>query len=137
MLTKKMFSKSPSDSEEIGYQLGLTLKEGDIILLYGTLGAGKTTFTKGIGRAFGVEPESITSPTFVLMHLYTDNLVHFDLYRLKELKEFTSAGFQEYLEPPYITLIEWPDLIKPLLEKRYTEVHLSYVNEGEREILLG
>ena len=129
-----MFSKSASDSEEIGYKLGQTLKGGDIVLLYGDLGAGKTTLIKGIGRAFGVERDSITSPTFVLMHMYTDFLIHFDLYRLKEVEEFTRAGFQEYLEAPYITLIEWPELIKPFVKGGSIEVRLSHQGEGEREL---
>jgi|JI9StandDraft_1071089.scaffolds.fasta_scaffold15880_5 tRNA threonylcarbamoyladenosine biosynthesis protein TsaE len=138
MLTKRFKGSfdtvTASETEEVGYQLGLTLKEGDIVFLEGVLGAGKTTLIKGIAKAFGLQESIITSPTFVLMHMYTDALVHFDLYRLQTLKEFQKAGLQEYLEPPYITLIEWPSLIRPLLGASVIEVKLAYKGEDKREI---
>ena len=101
--------------EERAQALAQQLAPGDIIALEGPLGAGKTTFSKFIGNALGVPMDSITSPTFTYMHLYegeTTPIAHFDLYRLQHAHQFFSMGFEEYCQPPYLTLIEWPQLIE-------------------------
>ena len=97
---------SAEETESVGFTLGKVLKPGDVVCLEGELGAGKTTFVKGIARALGVT-EVVTSPTFVYMQQYGP-LAHFDLYRLKSQEEVLALGFEEYMQAPYIACIEWP-----------------------------
>ena len=88
------------------------LKKGDIIFLEGDLGAGKTTFTKGLAEAFGVKAQQVVSPTFVIMNHYDAKLpiYHFDLYRLKSNAELLDIGFEDYLIGTNYVFIEWPEL---------------------------
>ncbi len=110
---------SLSDLESTAQQLNTLLDGCNIITFTGPLGAGKTTLIRALLQAHGVT-DMITSPTFSYMNVYTgkDNkrFIHFDLYRLDNLDQFIAAGFDEYLQHPGATvLIEWPEIIKPLL----------------------
>lgn len=99
-----------------------SLQGGDVILLSGNLGAGKTTFTKGIALGLGIL-DDVTSPTFTIMQVYPiqDNpkltqLVHIDTYRVHDEQELINIGVQDYLsDKKSITIIEWPDKLKELL----------------------
>ena len=86
------------------------MKSGSVVTLEGSLGAGKTTFAKGIGRALGID-EPITSPTFTILSVYEGALVlnHFDLYRISHPEELEMLGFSEILYGDGVTLIEWSD----------------------------
>jgi tRNA threonylcarbamoyladenosine biosynthesis protein TsaE len=102
-------------------------RPGDLILLVGDLGAGKTAFVQGFGAALGVH-EPITSPTFTLARQYQGRLElnHLDVYRLEQLEETLDLGLQELLDGPTVTLIEWGDTIVPVLPADYLEVRLTY-----------
>jgi tRNA threonylcarbamoyladenosine biosynthesis protein TsaE len=100
---------------------------GDVILLAGELGAGKTAFVQGFGAALGVD-EAITSPTFTLAHQYEGALTlhHLDVYRLERLAEMDDIGVSELLDGGGVVLIEWGDAVAPALPNDYLEVSMRY-----------
>lgn len=110
------------------------LRPGDVVCLEGDLGAGKTSFVKGIASYFGIEEEVVTSPTFVYLNQY-ETLAHFDLYRLRREEEFLAMGFDEYFDPPYIACIEWPNILETVLPKDAYRIYLKHHPEG-REIVI-
>jgi tRNA threonylcarbamoyladenosine biosynthesis protein TsaE len=105
---------------------------GDVILLSGELGAGKTAFVQGFGAALGVEGP-ITSPTFTLAHQYDGDrltLHHLDVYRLERLAEIDDIGVSELLDGDGVVVIEWGDVVAPALPRDYLEISLTY-GEGD------
>jgi tRNA threonylcarbamoyladenosine biosynthesis protein TsaE len=100
--------------------------------LIGDLGAGKTTFVKGIALYFGIEETIVSSPTFTYLQIY-NHLAHFDLYRLCNQEQFFSMGFDEYFSPPFIALIEWPEVIQEKLPNHSYTVTLQH-QEGGRSL---
>lgn len=134
-------ARSLDDTRLLAEKVAGDLTRGSLVALYGDLGAGKTTFAKTIISSLtGLAYETITSPTFNYMTLYStkvgDILCHFDLYRLKTAKDFLLSGFEEYLDNPYITLIEWPDRITELLPLPYKKITISHAPEQTREFTL-
>lgn len=121
-----------------GVRLGRSLKAGEIVLLFGDLGAGKTTLVKGIARGLGAADAEVCSPTFSYVNLYPGPipLYHFDLYRLRDAEEFLAMGFEEMLFQGGICCIEWPERILPLLQEGATEVRLCHAGGGGRRIAL-
>lgn len=123
-----------------GKKLAAKLKGGDILLLSGDLGAGKTSLTKGIAKGLGIKNE-ITSPTFTLMNVYklrTTNselqtLVHIDTYRLKDKKDLLKIGADDYLgKSDTVCIIEWPEKIAGLLKNyKTTTVTLEHGDKPE------
>ncbi len=101
------------------------LQPSDLLVLSGDLGAGKTTFTQGVGRGLGVEAH-ITSPTFTIVRSYEGRLRlnHLDVYRLEQLDEVTDLGLSELLDDGSVTLIEWGDRILPVLGQDHLEVRI-------------
>lgn len=123
-----LISKSVRDTLSIGRKLSRHLKPGDIICLFGELGSGKTVFTKGVARGLGISENKITSPTFVLIRQYEDSrlpLYHFDLYRLKELKDIAYLGYQDYLYGQGVSVVEWADRLGRMLPREYLKIVLS------------
>ncbi|HEU5082828.1 MAG TPA: tRNA (adenosine(37)-N6)-threonylcarbamoyltransferase complex ATPase subunit type 1 TsaE [Acidimicrobiales bacterium] len=106
---------------------------GDLILLAGELGAGKTAFVQGFGAGLGVDG-AITSPTFTLAHQYEGRLPmhHLDVYRLERFAEMDDIGVSELLDGGGVVLIEWGDAVAPALPKDYLEITLTY-GEGDDE----
>ena len=137
-------SHSAHETKEIGKELARTLSGGDIVILKGQLGAGKTAFTKGIAEGLNIEKE-VTSPTFTLMSVYQvhnhdtiKELVHVDTYRLETYEELLEIGIEEYLgKPDTLTIIEWPEKVDKLLEnKKMTVVTLVAGTTTERKITI-
>ncbi len=111
---------------------------GDLILLVGEMGTGKTAFAQGFGAGLGVT-EQITSPTFTIVHEYTGRLSlhHLDAYRLEHLQEVADLGVAEMLDEPAVMLVEWGDAILPALPADYLEVRLEFApDEDERRLAL-
>ncbi|CAN5777432.1 tRNA (adenosine(37)-N6)-threonylcarbamoyltransferase complex ATPase subunit type 1 TsaE [soil metagenome] len=108
-------------------------QDGDLLLLAGDLGAGKTAFAQGFGRGLGVD-EPITSPTFTIARQYEGRLVlhHLDVYRLEHLSEVFDLGLAELLDDRTVVLIEWGDTIAPALPADYLEVRISFGTSDER-----
>jgi tRNA threonylcarbamoyladenosine biosynthesis protein TsaE len=103
-------SVSVLDTRRLGERLGQLVRAGDVALLYGDLGAGKTAFTQGIGRGLGVA-QTINSPTFTLLKEYTGRLplFHFDLYRIEDADELETLGFEQYFAGEGVCVVEWAD----------------------------
>jgi tRNA threonylcarbamoyladenosine biosynthesis protein TsaE len=134
-----MFSVVTSSREQtwrIGQMLGSLLEPGDIICLYGDLGAGKTSFSYGIALGLEVKDQYITSPTFTFVNEYKGRIpfYHIDLYRLKDPEELEGIGFEEYIDSDGVTVIEWAERADDELPDDRLSVYLSYVNEHSREI---
>ena len=112
------------------------LKAGDIICLKGELGAGKTTFTKGLAQALRVNAADVNSPTFILMNYYDGKLpvYHFDFYRLEQLEEIEKIGYEEFLYGDGVTVIEWAERLQHLFPTENLTVHLRYKAEHERTL---
>jgi tRNA threonylcarbamoyladenosine biosynthesis protein TsaE len=108
------------------------VEPGDVLLLAGELGAGKTAFAQGFGAGLGIT-EQITSPTFTLARHYEEGRVplhHIDVYRLERLSEIQDIGLPELLDSGGVLLIEWGDAVEPALPPDYLEIRLTY---GERD----
>lgn len=128
---------SAEEMVELGKQLGKTLPQGQIIALFGDLGAGKTTLIKGLAEAIaGVSSREVCSPTFIYLNIYsgTRQLYHFDLYRLRGEDDFRAMGFEEYLNTNEICCIEWPERIESLLPSGTLVIDISYTGETSRNI---
>lgn len=125
-------SRSESETALIAQTLGEHLKNGDTVLLYGELGAGKSVFARGCARAFGVRGD-MASPSFTLMQSYrgdTCNVNHFDLYRLSGADELYYAGLEEQIGADAVSLIEWPQQADVCPDRR-VEVDIERAPEYE------
>ncbi|OGB83529.1 tRNA (adenosine(37)-N6)-threonylcarbamoyltransferase complex ATPase subunit type 1 TsaE [candidate division TM6 bacterium RIFCSPHIGHO2_12_FULL_32_22] len=115
------------------------IKDCKILALTGPLGAGKTTLIRELLFSMGVEKSEIISPTFNYVNLYRVNgdiIYHFDLYRINSLNEFLEAGFDEYLNSGSLVLIEWPEVIAPLLQNRACFLNIDYEGTNKRKLSL-
>ena len=122
--------------EHFAKLLAKHLSAGDIILLNGDLGAGKTTLTQFIGKAMGVK-RNINSPTFNIIKSYQGNafkLHHMDCYRLEDSEE--DLGFDEYFEDQAVTLIEWSEFIESFLPNNHLTIDIKTINETTRNIAM-
>lgn len=125
-------SKSEQDTISFAVNFAKGLNVGDIVVLTGELGSGKTKFVEGVLKHFNLEDE-ISSPTFTIVNEYTSdeiNIYHFDVYRLEDSDEFYAMGGDEYFSRG-ICLIEWGEIIEDILPKPYTKVVFSKDNSNE------
>lgn len=135
-IRKLIISRSEDETLSIGEAFGRTLSPNSIVCFFGDLGAGKTTFIKGIASGRGYPLDLVNSPTYVYLNIYkaTIPLYHFDLYRLRDCDEFLSMGFDELLFGGGISCIEWSERISPILPGHTIRVNMSHQNEGIRKI---
>lgn len=129
-------TSSADETINIGEKLGRGLKAGDVLALFGDLGAGKTTFTKGIARGLGLAAD-VHSPTFTLIHEHPGPipLYHVDLYRLTSEEEVDTLGIDEYIYGDGVTIIEWADRMKSLLPPGRLDIELKLKGEMDREMI--
>jgi len=125
--THTLLSNSAGQTRKIGEHFAQRFAGGEIVLLSGCLGAGKTVLAKGIAQGLGIPKDQVTSPSFVLLRIHKGKffLHHFDLYRLKSPEDILSLGYEEYFYSQGITLIEWPERLKFLLPKEFLKIKLS------------
>lgn len=136
---ERFVSNCTADTVNIAYEFAKRLKAGDGVLYKGEMGAGKTYFTKGIAKAFGIT-EEITSPTFALINEYYGNvnIFHFDLFRISDFDELYAIGFYDYFDRNGVLCIEWSENIPTLSDYFETayEVSINKLGEDSREIII-
>ena len=127
-----MISKSQEETIILGEKLGKLLSKGDTICLKGDLAGGKTTFTKGIGKALNIK-QVINSPTFTILKIYNGDLplYHIDAYRLEN--SHYDLGMDELDDG--VMVVEWPEYYKDYLPQEYLEINFTYIDDNTREIV--
>lgn len=131
-------SDDPAQTASLGAQLGGLLQRGDVVCLHGELGAGKTHFTQGIARGWGVTAH-VTSPTFTLLNEYGrerdgTRLYHLDCYRLADAAEAWALGLDDILDADGVLVVEWPERILAALPLERLWVSLRHEGEGRRHL---
>ncbi len=135
-MEKEVRTFSPEETISLGENLGRLLIGGEIILLEGPLGSGKTIFVKGVAKGLDV-PSSIyvKSPSFTLLHIYHGrlSLYHFDLFRIKSVEDLDTIGFEEYFDKGGVIIVEWGKMLSSILNF-HLEIIFEFGNEKERKI---
>ncbi|OAS84690.1 MULTISPECIES: tRNA (adenosine(37)-N6)-threonylcarbamoyltransferase complex ATPase subunit type 1 TsaE [Metabacillus] len=129
-------TNSSEETLEIAKRLSEKVKKSDVVTLEGDLGAGKTTFTKGLAKGLGIK-RNVNSPTFTIIKEYKDGrlpLYHMDVYRLEDADE--DLGFDEYFHGDGITVVEWAHLIEDQLPSERLDIKILYVNDSTRKIMM-
>lgn len=132
MVREHFVTTSPRETVEKARMLASRFRRGDVVALYGDLGAGKTQFVKGVGEAFGVST-AVTSPTFVLLNRYQGHdmegeellIYHLDLYRVRSVEEIYDIGYEELLSGDCLCLIEWAERMDALLPANRIDVRIT------------
>ena len=137
---------SQAETLRIAEAMATLLRGGDVIALNGPLGAGKTSFVRGLARGLRLDETKVSSPTFVISHVYGPahdddrdslTLVHVDAYRLRDLADLDTIGWDELLtQPKAVIAVEWAERIEPALPARRIDVHLEHVGEEARRITI-
>ncbi len=139
MGTQSLVVNAPNSeaTRALGERLARMLHAGDVVALYGELGAGKTCFVQGLARGIGARSEA-TSPTFIFVNEYQGRLpiYHVDLYRTEGLQEILDLGVEEYLYGDGITVVEWAEKIEHLLPAGTIRVTIRGLGDEPREIRL-
>ena len=124
---KKYESMSPEETFAIGVSLGEKAKAGEVYLLEGDLGTGKTVFSKGFADGLGITSH-ITSPTFTIINVYEEGRMpfyHFDVYRIGDPYELEEIGYEEYFYGNGVTMIEWPSLVEELIPENACSITIE------------
>lgn len=132
----KYTSSSPEETEKIAEKIAHSLTPPRVICLKGDLGAGKTAFTRGFAKAFGIE-KGVSSPTFTLMHRYDGNetVNHYDLYRISDFDELLDIGFEEEIEKGF-SLIEWADEFMEFMPSDRIVISITKTENNENERII-
>ncbi len=138
-MKKETITKSSLETQKFAEEFASKLKPGNIITLYGDLGAGKTTFVQGLAKGLGFK-DKVFSPTFIFMRPYKlkgaiKTLYHIDLYRLENTKDLRNIGIEEFIgEKDAVSVIEWPEKIKGSLPQDVIELKIERLSEQTRKI---
>ena len=124
-------SENQKQTEEIAFEYAKTLNKGDVVLLSGDLGAGKTTFVKGVAKYFGLD--GVTSPTYAYLNIYGEYLYHYDCYRLSCGEDAERLGLTDYFGEDNVCFIEWSENVKDILFGNFVRVDISLLDEGKRQ----
>ena len=133
-----MLSNSPAQTRQIGQALAHQLRPGDVLLLLGDLGAGKSELTRGLAVGLGVTA-TVSSPSFTILNVYDEGtipLYHFDWYRLESSEELYELGMEEYLGGDGVAVVEWPSQCPDAVPDCCLAVHITPVDENTRDITL-
>ncbi len=131
----EFISKSEFETREIATEYAKTLKKGDVVILSGDLGAGKTAFTKGLCTYFNIK-EGVTSPTYAYLNVYDDFIYHYDCYRLSSGEDAVMLGLTDYFNGENICVIEWAENIIDVLPKNVKRVTIEKIDKDTRKIIL-
>jgi len=129
------FTDSTEKTESLGAEFAKTLKGGEVVLLKGELGAGKTVFVKGMAKGMGISDE-VLSPTYAYMNNYSDRLYHFDCYRLSSGAQAEGLGLTDYFFCGGVCVVEWWENIVDVLPEKCVHVCINKKSDMEREIVI-
>lgn len=135
-LTYKRVTTTPEATKELAASLASFLQPGDVIMLTGDLGAGKTQFVQGVAKAFGIA-DQVVSPTFNILLTYESDrmpLYHFDLYRLDEAVELEDVGYYDVVDGDGVVFIEWGDKFADVMPYGYLEIDITVDTDGQRTV---
>lgn len=130
----EIISKSVKETEEIAYSYAKQLNKGDVVILSGDLGAGKTAFVKGVCKYFNLS--GVTSPTYAYLNVYGDLIYHYDCYRLSCGEDALALGLTDYFNGDNVCFIEWAENIEDVLPENYKKVTIEKIDENARKITL-
>ena len=136
IISQTVETRSVEETIALGERLATQLQRGDVMALFGELGAGKTALVKGIARGLSIA-QDVTSPTFTLIHEYSGGrlpLFHIDLYRLDSAEQALTIGVEDYLNPAGVTVIEWAEKIEAMLTENATRIRIELLDETGRRI---
>ncbi len=133
----KFLSRSAEETQIIGFSLGKLLKSQGVVCLYGELGAGKTTFVKGVAQALGIPESNVTSASFTIIVEYDNEipLYHIDLYRIEKEADIDGAGIWDYIYSEGITVIEWAERLGKVPDD-FIKVKFAIIDEVTRDITI-
>jgi len=130
---------SEKGTEKAGQKFAETVKDGDVILFYGSVGSGKTVFARGLCRGLGFEGY-VNSPSYIIMNMYSADeltIYHYDLYRIGSVSELMEIGFYEFAaQDRSITLVEWAEMLECEVPEKRIEVKIDVVDEEKRKITI-
>ena len=134
-MKNKYKTNSDLETQEIGKIFSKEIVVGDVILLFGDLGAGKTTFVKGLLKGLKFDGV-VTSPTFSLVNEYNAlmNVIHIDCYRKKNKQRWINIGLEDYFNNSNLVIIEWPEIIMDIIPKNTIKVNLKHIDKSTREV---
>lgn len=136
MLEYQLKTDSYEKTEQLGEKIADLLQAGDVVVLNGDLGVGKTTLTRGLARGLGIK-RNVKSPTFTLIREYKDGrvpLYHMDAYRLESSPD-EDLGFDEYFNGDGITIVEWPQFIKDEIPADHISINIKRLSDTDREVI--
>lgn len=128
----QIISTSASQTEEIAFEFAKQLNNGDVVVLSGDMGAGKTVFVKGVAKYFKLE--GVTSPTYAYLNVYGDRIYHYDCYRLSCAEDAELLGLTDYFGGNNICIIEWAENIADALPKNVKKVRIEKIDQNSRKI---
>ena len=138
-MNKKVINYTLDEVKKVSNEIAAMLIKRNILLLYGDLGAGKTTLTKSIVESLGGDPKNVTSPTFNLVHIYDTKkfkIWHFDLYRIKSEKELFNIGIEDAMTDG-VLIIEWGEIAENIFSQNYLKAYIEFTDdESKRRLLL-
>lgn len=138
MPTYKIITSSSEETEQLAKKIGAQLQAGDVIAFFGDLGAGKTTFTRGLAAGMHL-PDAVSSPTFTIVHEHHGthlSLYHFDMYRIENADDLDAAGFYDYSTDGAVFAIEWSEHIAPALPEGAIRITITVMSETSRDITI-
>lgn len=137
-MEKEFTSTSPEETIAFGKEFASELTGGDVVCLYGELGAGKTHFVKGMAEGLGIDQNEVHSPTFTLIHEYVGEppLYHFDCYRMESTQEALEIGAEEYFYGDGICVIEWPERIESLIPPEAIWITIEAPDKNTRKFVI-
>ncbi|HYS78189.1 MAG TPA: tRNA (adenosine(37)-N6)-threonylcarbamoyltransferase complex ATPase subunit type 1 TsaE [Candidatus Dormibacteraeota bacterium] len=138
MPSRTVVTRSEEATRAEGALLAAGLRGGDVVLLVGDLGMGKTVFARGLAAGLGVDPEQVRSPTFTLVNRYAGRMTvyHVDLYRVDRVEDLDELGLDEVLEGDGVAVVEWAERLGPYRPRRFVEVRLTDRGGSERELTI-
>lgn len=135
-LALNIVSHSEKETVAFGEKLAGSFKAGDVLILIGPVGGGKTAFVRGLAAGMGLDDALVTSPSFGIVNEYPGQLplYHFDFYRLNSSSELSEVGWDEYLERPAIVAAEWGERADEYLPNTYYKIEFRIIDQSTREI---